>query len=165
MSIVQRKRSRNVLVGVVLVLATTLALVASAQDGDDEVEEEELEKFTISDYAVVENARQFVLAENGVLFVGPFRDAGGSIYAVQPEIDEDTEERQASVIDTGFLSPTGIALHAGDLYVADVNRIVRYDEILETYNDKPVYEVVVDNLPADAWHGRKYIAFGPDGYL
>ena len=53
----------------------------------------------------------------------------------------------------------------GNLYVAEVNRILRYDNIEERLNDPPDPVVVYDQLPKDRHHGRKYIRFGPDGKL
>jgi glucose/arabinose dehydrogenase len=60
--------------------------------------------------------------------------------------------------------PNGVAVKDGDLYVAEVSRILRFKDI-ENNLTKPSYEVVYDGYPEEAHHGWKFIAFGPDGML
>ncbi len=61
--------------------------------------------------------------------------------------------------------PNGVAFKDGDLYVAEVNRILKYEDI-ESNLDAPGEPVVVnDSYPTERSHGWKYIAFGPDGKL
>jgi glucose/arabinose dehydrogenase len=60
--------------------------------------------------------------------------------------------------------PNGVAVKDGDLYVAEVSRILRFKDI-ENNLTKPSYEVVYDGYPDEAHHGWKFIAFGPDGML
>jgi glucose/arabinose dehydrogenase len=60
--------------------------------------------------------------------------------------------------------PNGVAIKDGDLYVAEVSRILRFKDI-ENNLTKPSYEVVYDGYPDEAHHGWKFIAFGPDGML
>ena len=61
-------------------------------------------------------------------------------------------------------NPNGLAYLDGDLYVAEIDRIVRYDEIEASLNN-PAKPVVVANLPYYVMHDWRYIAFGPDGKL
>ena len=61
--------------------------------------------------------------------------------------------------------PSGLAFRDGALYVAAVNRILRYDDIENHLADPPEPVVVVDDLPEDRHHGWKFIDFGPDGKL
>ena len=61
--------------------------------------------------------------------------------------------------------PNGVAFRDGSLYVAEVNRILRYDGIESSLGNVPAPKVVRDDLPKDRHHGWKYIAFGPDGKL
>ncbi len=61
--------------------------------------------------------------------------------------------------------PNGVAFRNGALYVAEVNRILRYDDIESRLSDPPEPVVVNDAFPSDRAHGWKYIAFGPDGML
>jgi len=61
-------------------------------------------------------------------------------------------------------SPNGVAYLSGDLYVSEIDRILLFKDII-TNIDKPTYEVLYDQLPDDAQHGWKYIAFWPDWEL
>ena len=45
------------------------------------------------------------------------------------------------------------------------SRILRYDDIEQRLDDPPAPVVVSDRFPTDGHHGRKFIAFGPDGKL
>jgi glucose/arabinose dehydrogenase len=68
------------------------------------------------------------------------------------------------VLATDLRMPNGVAIKDGDLYVAEVSRILRFKDI-ENNLTKPSYEVVYDGYPDEAHHGWKFIAFGPDGML
>jgi glucose/arabinose dehydrogenase len=110
----------------------------------------------------VPGARSMAMSPSGVLFVGTRK--GGRVYAV---MDEDNDRKADSVVTIceGLNMPNGVALWNGDLYVAEVHRILRYTQI-ESHLDKPVKpEVVYDQLPGDRHHGWKFIRFGPDGRL
>jgi glucose/arabinose dehydrogenase len=115
--------------------------------------------FTASVYARVPNARQMVLSPNGTLFVG--NHGGGCVYAVMPDTHE------VKTIAEKLNSPNGVEFHDGALYVAEINRITRYDDIennLRLHKAlKPV--LVTDQYSANPHHGWKYIRFGPDGWL
>ena len=65
----------------------------------------------------------------------------------------------------GLKVPSGIALKGNDLYVAALNRVLRYRDIERTYRNRPQPEVVTDSLPTERHHGWKYLSVGPDGYL
>ena len=83
--------------------------------------------FSISIYARdVPNARSMTLSPNGTLFVGT-RQAG-KVYAI---LDRDHDHIADAVltIAQGLQMPNGVAFHNGALYVAEVNRILRYDNI------------------------------------
>jgi len=49
--------------------------------------------------------------------------------------------------------------------VAEVSRILRFDDIESRIDDPPDPEVFHDGFPTDRHHGWKFIAFGPDGRL
>src|SRR4029453_13195839 len=59
----------------------------------------------------------------------------------------------------------GLAFRDGSLYVAAVNRILRFRDAAQNLEKPPKPEVVSDAYPSDAHHGWKFIAFGPDGRL
>ena len=61
--------------------------------------------------------------------------------------------------------PNGVAVKDGHLYVAEVSKILRYDNIESNLKNTSEPVVVTDNFPSSRHHGWKYIAFGPDGKL
>lgn len=119
--------------------------------------------FRIAIYAEgVDNARQMALGDDGTLFVGTRR--AGDVYAVTDR-DGDQVADQVRVIDTGLKMPSGLAFRDGALYVAALDRILRYDDIESRLDQPPEPVVVIDTLPDETHHGWKYIRFGPDGLL
>lgn len=119
--------------------------------------------FSISIYASdVENARQMALAEDGTLFVGS--RSAGKVHAVL-DTDKDGSADKVLEIASGLNMPSGIAYRDGDLYVAEISRVLRYANVLESLNDTPQPTVVIDGLPSDRHHGWKYIDFDPQGWL
>ncbi|MFO7933871.1 MAG: sorbosone dehydrogenase family protein [Bacteroidales bacterium] len=121
------------------------------------------EGFEIEIYAdQVENARSMTLGDRGTLFVGSRR--AGRVYAI---IDEDRDYRADRVITIagGLNSPNGVAFRDGDLYVAEISRVIKYPDVEENLDDPPSPVVVKDDFPDETHHGWKYIAFGPDGRL
>ena len=121
------------------------------------------EKFTIDLYAPeVEGARQMALSDSGVLYVGTRK--AGKVYAVE-DTDGDFKADKVYTIIEDLYMPSGIAYKDGDLYVAEVDKILRFKDIDKHYKDPKEPEVVYDDLPDDSHHGWKYIKFGPDGKL
>ena len=118
--------------------------------------------FSISVYAVVPNARSICWGSKGTLFVGN-RDEH-NVYAVT---DKDKNGKADSVykIATGLNMPNGVAFRNGSLFVAEMSRILRYNDIENHLANPPAPEVVYDQYPDKAHHGWKFIAFGPDGKL
>ena len=110
--------------------------------------------------AEVPNARQMAETESGLLLVGT--RSAGSLYAVTL-----APGREAEVVTfaRGLKVPSGVALIGDDLYVAALNRVLRYRDIERTFRDRPRPEVVTDTLPAERHHGWKYLSVGPDGFL
>jgi glucose/arabinose dehydrogenase len=110
----------------------------------------------------VPGARSMALSPSGVLYVGTRQN--GRVYAV---IDEDRDfaaDRVITLID-GLTMPNGVAFDQGDLFVAEVGRILRFPAVEEHLDDPGRPEVVFDQLPKDLAHGWKFIGFGPDGML
>jgi glucose/arabinose dehydrogenase len=119
--------------------------------------------FKITTYAEdVKNARSMALSPNGTLFVGT-RDEG-SVYALR-DTNNDLRADQKFVLITGLKMPNGVAFRDGSLYVAEVNRILRFDNIEANLANPGKPTVVYDKYPTETHHGWKYIAFGPDGKL
>jgi glucose/arabinose dehydrogenase len=106
----------------------------------------------------VPDARSMALSPGGTLFVGTREQ---SVYAVRFARGG---EPSVVTIARGLRMPNGVAFRDGALYVAEVQRVLRYDGI-ESRLDNPPSPVVVKEFPTDRHHGWKYIAFGPDGLL
>ncbi len=122
--------------------------------------------FAISVFAKVPNARSMVLSPGGTLFVGS-RNVG-KVYAIRDAASsaQKNEAAQAfKVIASGLDNPNGVAFANGSLYVSEVSRIIRFDDIEAKLDAPPKPVVVRDDYPDDAAHGWKYIAIGPDGWL
>ena len=119
--------------------------------------------FSISIYATgVRNAREMALGSNGTLFVGSMN--AGNVYAVVDR-DKDYHADEVIKIAQGLEMPSGVAFRDGSLYVAEISRITRYDNIESQLKNRPNPVVVNDKFPRDRHHGWKFIAFGPDGML
>lgn len=110
----------------------------------------------------VEGARSLCIGEGGTVFVGS--RAEGKVYALQ-DTDGDFRADRRYVIAHGLNTPNGVAFRNGALYVAEINRILRFDSIENRLSDPPQAVVVSDSFPSNPHHGWKFIRFGPDGYL
>ncbi|HMN90341.1 MAG TPA: sorbosone dehydrogenase family protein [Saprospiraceae bacterium] len=108
------------------------------------------------------NARSMVLSPNGTLFVST-RDKE-QVYALR-DTNGDYRADQVWTLAKGMNMPNGVAFRDGDLYVAEVNRILKFENIEAHLDNPPTPKVVYDQYPKDKHHGWKYIAFGPDGKL
>ena len=119
--------------------------------------------FRIAAYADgVSGARSLALAPTGTIFVGS-RD--GEVYAI-PDRDHDGRPEAVQTIARRLDEPNGIAWKDGDLYVAEVTRVVRYEKV-ESYFGKtqPAPKVFFSGLPKQRGHQWRYARFGPDGWL
>jgi glucose/arabinose dehydrogenase len=110
----------------------------------------------------VEGARSMAMSDNGILFVGT--RGNGNVYAVI-DSNKDYKADEVITIARGLTSPNGVALHEGSLYVSEISRILRFDDIEKNMRNNPQPVVVFDQFPSDRSHGWKYIAFGPDDKL
>ncbi len=88
----------------------------------------------------------------------------GQVYAILDR-DNDHKADEVITIDSGLNVPNGVAFRDGSLYVAEINRILRYDRIESRLDNAPEPVVVNGTFPTDWMHGWKNIAFGPDGKL
>lgn len=120
------------------------------------------EGFTLTAVADnVPNARQMAWGQDGTLFVGSRKE--GKVYALK-DLDNNGEFETRYLIAEALFMPSGLAVKGADLYVAAVNRILRFPNI-EKHLASPKMEVAFDGLPSDAHHGWKFIRFAPDGRL
>jgi glucose/arabinose dehydrogenase len=113
----------------------------------------------ITVYARVANARQMALGAKGTLFVGSL--AAGKVYAVLPMMNG---SRQVITIASGLNMPNGVAFRGNALYVAENDKILRFDRI-EDHLSHPPSPITIAKLPNKTHHGWRYIRFGPDGKL
>ncbi|WP_337871930.1 sorbosone dehydrogenase family protein [Ignavibacterium sp.] len=119
--------------------------------------------FKISVYAEnIPNARSMELSESGILFVST--RTAGNVYAL---IDNDKNFKVDEVITiaSGLDMPNGVALKDGDLYVAEVSRVIKFPQIETNLRNSPSFTIVRDDFPTARSHGWKFIKFGPDGKL
>lgn len=110
----------------------------------------------------VENARALCRGEKGTIFVGSFK--AKNVYALV-DTDGDYKADKKYIIASGLNNPNGVAFRQGDLYVSEINRILKFPNIESQLDNPPAYEVVYDEYPTYLHHGWKYIAFGPDDKL
>lgn len=146
-----------------LVLAALCALAGNASAEADVPDIELPPGFSLSIYAAhVPNARQLTRSDSGVIYAGSRED--GRVHAV---IDRDGDFRadEVKIVASGLEMPSGVSWHEGSLYVAAVDRILRYDDIDATLDSPPTPVLVTDALPDARHHGWKFIDFGPDGML
>ena len=121
------------------------------------------EGFVIEPYMTnIKNARSMDLSPNGTLFVGTRGE--DKVYAVV-DTNQDMIGDTTYIIAEGLNMPNGVAYRDGDLYVAEVNRILRFKDIEANLTNPPAPEVIYDQYPTEKHHGWKFIAFGPDDKL
>jgi len=97
--------------------------------------------FQISLFAEVPNARSLTLSPNGTLFVGSQK--AGRVYSIQSRGGE-REVRKPIVVAERLNMPNGVAFKDGALYVAEVNRVLRFDGIESRLLEPPKPVVVND---------------------
>ena len=118
--------------------------------------------FRISLYADnVPGARSMALSPDGTLYVGT---RGDKVYAL-PNRNRGMHADEVVILASGLDTPNGVAFRDGALYVAEISRILRFDNIEARLHNPPRPVVVSESFPTDAHHGWKFIRFGPDGQL
>lgn len=120
------------------------------------------EGFKISVFAAdVKGARSMCMGANETLFVGT-RD--GNVYALV-DADKNNHAEKIYTLAKGLNSPNGVAFRDGSLYIAEIDRVRRFDNIESSLEKLPEGVLVSDKFAVHNHHGWKYIAFGPDGKL
>ena len=107
----------------------------------------------------VANARSMRVGDQGTVFVGS--RLLDKVYAITPV----NGANAVKVIATGLHRPNGVAFHNGSLYVAELSKIWRYDNIEANLDHPPKPVLIYDDLPTDEAHGWKFIGIGPDNKL
>ncbi len=113
--------------------------------------------------AQVPFARSMTLSPSGVLYVGT-RQEKGSVYAVTDK-NKDGKSDEVNVIAKNLFMPNGVAYRNGALFVGEVNRVIRFDDIEKNLKTPPNPVVVNDTFSRETHHGWKFIKFGPDDML
>lgn len=112
----------------------------------------------------LENPRSLALGGKGTIFVGTRRNEDDFIYAIRDE-NKDWKPDTIIQISKGLnWDPMGVAILGEDLYVGEIDRIVKYRNIEKRLYDVPEPELIF-NYPPEKKHGHKYIRFGPDDRL
>ncbi len=146
-----------------LILLAGFAVSACAEKNSDTLDKIKLPPgFHIAVYAgQIPNARAMALGDDGTVYVGSM---GGNVYALR-DGDHDGKAEQVLTVASGLNDPNGVAFLNGDLYIAEIHRIVKLKAIAARLADPPQPEVVYDGYPKDRHHGWKYLRVGPDGKL
>ncbi len=118
--------------------------------------------FKIDVYAEVEDARSMALSPSGVVYVG--NKDKDKVYAIK-DTNGDKKADKKWVVASGLNMPNGVAFHDGDLYIAEVSKISKIEDVESKLDNPSKPKTVVDDYPTETHHGWKYIAFGPDGKL
>ena len=116
--------------------------------------------FNIEVYASgIANARSLRIDDKGIVYVSS--RTVGKVYAI---VEKDGK-RIVKTIATGMHSPNGIAIHNGTLYIAEIERISKIENIAAHLDDPPKPTTIYSDLPNDEPHGWKFLAVGPDNKL
>ena len=99
------------------------------------------------------------LSPDGTLFVGVLSE--GSLHAVRDH-DQDYRADEVVTLLRNMNAPNGVAFREGLLYLAEINRVLRFDDIEASLPDMPEPVIVNDSFPREGHHGWKFIRFGPD---
>ena len=149
-------------------LAILSAIGAGALADDEELRLDEIELpggFSIGVFAAeLDYARSLAQSPSGTVFVGTGRRGGGVVHAVL-DADGDGKADERYRIGSDLNWPNGVAFHDGDLYVAEISRVLRFEGIDNRLDSPPEPVVVTADLPDKTHHGWKFIRFGPDGRL
>jgi glucose/arabinose dehydrogenase len=162
---------KNLMIAAALVVAAGAASTTSGQ-GKVQLNRIKLPPgFHIAVWADgVSSARSLTQSPGGTVFVGTWN---GNVYALR-DADKDGRADRVITIVSGLKNmPNGVAFRDGALYVAEINRILRFDNIESKLDAAPASgaslglqpAVVTDKFPTDRHHGWKFIKFGPDGLL
>jgi glucose/arabinose dehydrogenase len=103
--------------------------------------------------------RAMARGSKGKIYVGTRQI--GRVY----EVTDQGGKRTVRIIAEKLLQPAGVAFADGSLYVAAIDKVLRYDGIEDKPDVAPVDLTPQFNLPPQQHHNWKYIAFGPDKKL
>ncbi len=151
---------RLLVAGLALVIGSALTIVAQ---GRVQLEKIKLPPgFHISVFAEgLRGPRSLTISPGGTIFVGTM---GGIVYAMKDE-NKDGKADKVMTVASGLSTPNGVAFKDGTLYVGEINRVLKFDNVESKLESAGQPTVVSDKFPGDKHHGWKFIRFGPDGML
>ncbi len=117
--------------------------------------------FSISIYAEVENPRQLALGSNNTVYVGSLR---GRVFAITNSDGADRGDNVVTVAER-LNTPNGVAYHDGDLYIGEIGRISKIENIDNKLSGASLTITVNDSLPNRRHHGFKFLEIGPDNKI
>ena len=149
---------------IMLLIMFTVTVTLQAQTHPPQLEDLIMPPgFHISVYAEnLENARSLAIGDQGTVFVGT--RSGDQVRALV-DVDGDFRADNVYTVDANLIAPNGVAFHDGALYVAEIHRILRYDDIENQLENPPDPVIIRDDLPQEGHHGWKYLRVGPDEKL
>ena len=107
-------------------------------------------------------ARSMVVSPSGIVYVGS--RTAGKVYALVSTRHDYVIDKVVTLAE-GLDAPIGVAYLNGSLYVSEISRLIRFDDIDNTFDKSPKFQAVNTGLPADKWHGEKIVKVGPEGKL
>ena len=150
-----------------MALALVAGTVFAADDEELRLDEIELPAgFKVDVFASgIDLARSLAQSPSGTVFVGTGGLRASEVVHALVDEDGDGKADRRYQVASGLNRPNGVAFHDGDLYVAEISRVLRYDDIESRLEAPPEPVVVTADLPDKRHHGWKFIRFGPDGKL
>ncbi|HZQ14242.1 MAG TPA: PQQ-dependent sugar dehydrogenase [Pseudolabrys sp.] len=113
--------------------------------------------FRIELYAAgIPDAHSLRVGAKGTVFVAS--PASGKVYAIDAQ-------RAVKVVASGLHRPNGLALRDGTLFIAEVSRIVKIDNVEDVLDNPPAPQPVYEDLPKDEVNGLRFLGIGPDRKL
>lgn len=124
--------------------------------------------FSISIYAKVPNARSMTLSPSGTLFVGTRQrnPEDAKVYMVKDQ-DKDGVAETITVLKKGLNVPNGVAFKNGNLYVAEIDKILVFEDVERPRkkDEEYIQKVLPFKFSNIFHHGWKFIRFAPNGEL
>lgn len=108
--------------------------------------------FNIEVYASgMANARSLREGDKGTVFVGS--RLVDKVYAITSK----DGKRSVKVLASGLYRPNGLAFHKGTLYIAELSKISKIENVEDKLDNPPKPTMIYDDLPKDEAHGWKFI--------
>jgi len=110
--------------------------------------------------------RQMIQGSLGTIFVGSRKS--NQVIALFDQ-DGNGFADYKRVIAEGLNSPSGVSIFEGDLYISEIDKIWKLNDIenwlINNPSGFPLLELVSDKLPDDEWHGWKWLMHDEVGNL